>query len=198
LVGVQTVAYWNEQGCGRTELLNRAVAYLAERRWSRVIDSGWSPWDMEIYCHPWTVVQVCTAEEDHGGGRHLIRVRYRLRPSVYLKALALAAAVAVLGTPFVRSWVLAAESVVLSAACIMTWWRGAGWAAQVGAVFESLARGLGFIRCDTSYRPSPEPTAPVPAPNSDVLRFDEPHPPLFRVPVNEARVSQVRPVEDVS
>jgi hypothetical protein len=179
-------------------LLNRAVAYLAERRWSRVIDSGWSPWDMEIFCQPWTVVQVCTAEEDHGGGRHLIRVRYRLRPSVYMKALALAAAVAALGTPFVRSWVLAAESVVLAAACAMAWWRGAGRAAQVGAVFESLACGLGFVRCDTSYRPSPEPAAAAQAPDSAVLRLDEPHPRPFRVPVIEARVSQVRPVEDVS
>ena len=34
---------------------------------------------MKIHFSPWAAVRVSTAQENHGNGRHLIRVRFRLR-----------------------------------------------------------------------------------------------------------------------
>ena len=85
LRGRRTAGYWSEHGRNRTELLGLLIAYLNEQGWGKTIDSGWENWDVEVYCHPWTVVQIATAQEDHGGGRRSIRVRYRLRPSGYTK-----------------------------------------------------------------------------------------------------------------
>src|SRR5579872_1350325 len=79
--GRQTTGFWDEAWRERTELLDRIVRYFGDHRWAIKIDSGWTEFDAEIVCHPWTVLQLCTAQEDHGGGRRLIRVRYRLRPS---------------------------------------------------------------------------------------------------------------------
>ena len=52
-----------ENGGDRTLLLQRVTAFLNEHGWGKTLDSGWSNWDLEVYCHPWTVVQVCTAQE---------------------------------------------------------------------------------------------------------------------------------------
>jgi hypothetical protein len=49
-------AFWSEEGVGRTELLGVFIAYLIENRWGKVIDSGWSDWDVEVHCHPWTIL----------------------------------------------------------------------------------------------------------------------------------------------
>jgi hypothetical protein len=94
LTGTRTAAYWTEEGYERTELLGLVIAYLTEHRRGKTIDSGWSDWDLEVHCHPWTVVRVSTAQEEHGGGKRLIRVRYRLRPGRSMKGLTLAGALA--------------------------------------------------------------------------------------------------------
>jgi O-antigen biosynthesis protein len=102
LWGRRTVAYWTEERYERTELLGLVIAYLNERGWGKVIDSGWADWDLRIYCHPWTAVEVCTAQEDYGSRKRLICVRYRLRPSGYLRllgVLALLAAAGAAGAP---------------------------------------------------------------------------------------------------
>ena len=56
--GRRTIAYWSEKGCERLQLLSCVVLYLNEHRWGKTLDTGWDDWDVEIYCHPWTVVQV--------------------------------------------------------------------------------------------------------------------------------------------
>src|SRR5207247_9838921 len=58
LSGRLTATYWTEEGFERTELLGLVIAYLNEHRWGKTIDSGWEDWDLEIDCHPWTVVRV--------------------------------------------------------------------------------------------------------------------------------------------
>ena len=61
------------------------------RRWGKTVDSGWSDWDVEVHYHPWTMLQVCSAQEDHADGKRLIRVRYRLRPTPLAQLAAWAA-----------------------------------------------------------------------------------------------------------
>src|SRR5205823_2039150 len=84
LTGVRCVAYWSEQGVERTDLLGLAVAYLDEYRWGKVIDSGWSDWDLEVYCDRWTIIRVYSAQEEHGSGKRLIRVRFRMLAGRYV------------------------------------------------------------------------------------------------------------------
>ena len=102
---------------------------------------------MRIYCHPWTIVEVCTAQQDFGSRKRLIRVRYRLRPSGYMKscaALALLAAVAAAGW---QSWPMAVAALVPALLCGGLWLRGANRASQALAVFDYLAHELRFVRC---------------------------------------------------
>jgi GT2 family glycosyltransferase len=148
LGGGRQVVYWSEQGHERTQLLGLFIAHLLEHRWGTAVDSGWSDWDVEVHYHPWTLLQVCTAEEDHGGGKRLIRVRYRLRTTALAKlvgVLGLAASAAVAGC----NPLLAAAGVALVAGlALAAWWRGTRLAAQAAHGFDDLARGLGLVRCD--------------------------------------------------
>jgi GT2 family glycosyltransferase len=154
--GRHTRAYWSEQGCGRTALLERLLAYLNEHRWGRSIDSGWENWDLEIYCHPWTVTQVSTAEEEHGDGKHLIRVRFRLRPSGYLKALGLAGLLALGGTALYPVWAGLGVAGALLAAIAAIWWRGLRRAAQAVALCDLQAGSLGIVPCSSVTERKPD------------------------------------------
>jgi GT2 family glycosyltransferase len=154
LSGRGAASYWSENGLGRLQLLGLVIHYLNEHRWGRALDSGWSDWDLEVYCHPWTVVRVFTTQEDHGSNRHLVRVRFRLRPSGYLGALgglaALAGATACFGV-----WEAAVVAAGLLGGCLGLWWRGTSRARQVLALFDHWADQLGLFRCDPPLSPGP-------------------------------------------
>jgi O-antigen biosynthesis protein len=147
LSGRLTATYWTEEGFERTELLGLVIAYLNEHRWGRTIDSGWEDWDLEIYCHPWTVVRVCTAQENHGAGKRLIRVRYGLRPSGYTRLLGLAALAAAGPAVIFQSWPIALVASGFLAAGLAAWWRGRYRAAQAVGLFDAIARDLRLLRC---------------------------------------------------
>jgi GT2 family glycosyltransferase len=143
----RTAAYWGEGATERTELVGLFVAYLLEHRWGTVLDSGWSDWDVEVHGHPWTLLRVATAEEDHGGGKRLIRVRYRLRPTNFARAAA-ALGLVVLGvTAAFHAVAAAAAGGVLAALLVLAWWRGRRLAGRLAAAFDGLARGQGLVRC---------------------------------------------------
>ncbi len=158
------MAYWTEEGYERTELLGLVIAYLNERRWGRVIDSGWSNWDLEVYCHPWTIVRICTAQQDYGSGKRLISVRYRLHPSGYTKIVAALAALSAAVAVGYYAWLPAVEAVLLLAACVGVWWRGTCRASQAMAVVDFLATELGLVRCEPSPPQQQAPGEPVQCP----------------------------------
>src|SRR5262249_22308974 len=106
-----------------------------------------SDWDMEIYGHAWTAVRVCTAQEEHGGGRCLIRVRFCLRPSALAKMLRGAALL-----PGVVAVLLASLPMgLLAAACLSVyvhvWCRGTRRASWLVERFERSLKGLNLVRC---------------------------------------------------
>jgi GT2 family glycosyltransferase len=142
------VAYWSEDWRTRTELLNAVVEYLTQHRWTRVLDSGWENWDLEVSGDRYTSVRVVTAQEEHGSGKLLIRVRYRFlrRGTFWLLAglgVALTAATAVVNP------VLAAAPAVTAAASVgYVWWRGVRTARQVARIFDGVAARLKLIRVD--------------------------------------------------
>src|SRR5262249_14764723 len=104
LAGRWSVAYWSETGQDRTELLREAMAVLDQLRWGRVVDTGWFEGDLAVYCDSGLIPKVVTAQEEHGQGRRLIRVRYRLAPTARLCAIAAVGLVglAVVGLPYPR------------------------------------------------------------------------------------------------
>jgi hypothetical protein len=161
LSGTRTVAFWSEEGRERTELLAKVVAYLNEHRWGKVLDSGWSDWDVAIYCHPWTVVEVCTAQEDHADGKRLLRVRYRLRPSGYTKLLGFLGGAAAVLAVAVQDWPTGVAAGMLLVGCLVIWWRGACRSVQAVAVVNAVATGLGLLRCDTTPGWNGQPAAPA-------------------------------------
>ncbi len=150
LAGALVVAYWSEEGRERTQLLDGVLSYLDAHRWEKVIDSGWASWDVRVYCHPGAAVDLCTAEEDHGGGKRLIRVRYRLRAGGYLKALTWTAAVVAPCAVGLQAWGAAASAAAALAFAAALWWRAGRRASQVVAVVEAAALALGLIRCNPS------------------------------------------------
>jgi hypothetical protein len=148
LNGGQKSAYWSEAGVGRLDLLNRASEILARHRWGRVVDSGWTPWDLRVYSDPLVYLEVRTTEENHGGNKRLIRVHQRMRPRD-LTLLIFAAAIVGL-TAF--SWYQPVDggilSVVAGSVVLGLWVRCTRLAAKTGALFEHVANDLGLIRCE--------------------------------------------------
>jgi GT2 family glycosyltransferase len=145
--GTLSVNYWTEQGHERTELLALVIAYLNEYRWQKVIDAGWTDWDLQVYNDRWTLVEVCTTQQNHGGNKRLIRVRYRLRTrsSFWLAGGAgvLGAALCLPIDEYIAGGVLAATPVGLAA----LWWRGCALAGRLGKVFDKMASSLNLHRC---------------------------------------------------
>jgi hypothetical protein len=85
-------AYWGEGWQERTHLVGQFVRLLDACNFARVLDSGWTDWDVEASVGPWAKVRVRTVEEDHGGGHRLVRVRYDLLPTLFARSVAAAAA----------------------------------------------------------------------------------------------------------
>jgi GT2 family glycosyltransferase len=155
LNGRYKTAYWNEASRERTDLLREVIAHLDKHRWGKVIDSGWCDWDLEVYCHGWVKVQVCTTQEDHGSGKRLIRVRYRQRLCGYTKLLGLAGLAVAAGVaalePFVGAGLLAALPVILAA----MWRRGTRLASRVVAVFDTVAGEMKMTRFEPPTAAAP-------------------------------------------
>jgi GT2 family glycosyltransferase len=145
--GAYAVDYWSEDGCQRTQLLGRIMAFLNNHGWGKILDSGWSDGDLEIYCHPWTVVEVCTVQEEHGQGKRLIRVRYRLRASGYTRAMALAAGISALAAIPFSTGVSATVALAILLGCLRVWWLGRFLASHLLGAVDAVAQQLHLIRC---------------------------------------------------
>jgi hypothetical protein len=156
--GHRSVAYWSEAGRDRTEILRRAVAFLHEHRWGRVLDTGWCEWDMAVYCDSGLSLKVVTAQEDHGRGRRLIRIRYQLGATARLWVIGAVslAAVAIIAQPY-PGLAMVAAALVLGLG-VRAWLRGLAAATRVIALFRTLAHQMQLCDCAEQTRP---PSAPV-------------------------------------
>jgi hypothetical protein len=141
------VAYWSEAGRDRTEILQRAVAFLDEHRWGRVLDTGWCEWDMAVYCDSGLMLKVVTAQEEHGRGRRLIRIRYQLDPTARLRVIGAVSlvALAVVAQPYPRL-ATGAAALVLGFG-VRAWVRGLAAATRVSALFRAQAHQMHLIDC---------------------------------------------------
>ena len=150
IAGWQSVTYWSEMARDRLEMLQLAVEFLAQHRWGRIVDSGWTDWDLRIYCHPLFYLEVETTQENHGGNKRLIRVHQKMRPrNLTLVAAGLGVLIVAL---LAKSQPLTAAAglvvgIVLAAAL---WLRATFLARKAASLFDHIADGLGMIRCDAS------------------------------------------------
>jgi GT2 family glycosyltransferase len=146
LSGRRTLVFWTNQGCDRTELLAEANAYLSKKRWGSMIGSGWTNWDLEIDCHPGTVVRVQTAQENHGGPDRLIRVKFQVRPRPFIAPMCATLMVVSLAVSVSSLWAVGA-TVVLAGYLAVHWWRAVRVAGRIVGVFEQVAETLGLVPC---------------------------------------------------
>jgi hypothetical protein len=147
LGGRLTVAYWSEAWHERTQLLGKALAHLTECRRTKLLTSGWSDWDLQVYCQVWTVVQVCTVQEDYGSGKRLIRVHFRLRPRTSVRLAFAAGLAGACALAWADALLGGAAAAVVLAASLGAWWHGAVRAGRLVGVFDRVAKDLGLFRC---------------------------------------------------
>jgi hypothetical protein len=148
------VAYWSENGIDRTELVGLAIAYLNENGWGKAIDSGWSSWDIDVYCHPWTIVRVRTGQEEHGGDRRLLRVGYQLRSTGTGMMLGMLSLAQLLVAGACQGWLFLGGATVTLLLWGWIWCGGRHRANRVVAIFDLMAHRLGLIRCATTPAPA--------------------------------------------
>jgi GT2 family glycosyltransferase len=142
-----TALYWDEAGHDRTELLEHTSRHLAARHWALHKDSGWNPWDLEIYGHPWTSLQLATVQEEHGGGKRLLRVRFQMRPSSYLGIFTGLGTLLTLLMAAIHPATSLMMGIILIAFGIGVWNRGKHLAANVETTVDTVAAQMGLLRC---------------------------------------------------
>jgi hypothetical protein len=144
-------AYWGV-GIERLELLKRAIDIVRERHCGQTIDTGWSSHDFEVFWDAWTVVQVCTVQEELGSDRRVIRLSCHLRLSKIGKtAAALGCAATLLCVP-IGATVSVPIAVVSVSTIAALWWSGARLMARLVELFDQLAGELQLVRCDAKER----------------------------------------------
>lgn len=136
--------YWSEKGCERTDLLRQSIAGLAEQRWGKAVDSPFTASDVEICAHAWTLLHVCTVQEEHGGGKRLIRIRYRLRPTRFAWLMAGLGTLTVAAAAEAHALAGLGAAAAVVATLLGAWWRGSRLASHAIGVFEEFARRLGL------------------------------------------------------
>ncbi len=157
LRGHHLASYWTEDGYERTELLGLVIAHVNELRWGKIIDTGWTDWDLSLYCHRWTAIQLCTTQENHGGTKRLIHVRYRVRLRNHTKMLALAGLVGATCGVALWTWLPALTACLLLLFLLAVWWHGTRRASQAVAVVDQMAATLGLVRCPPGDRKDQRP-----------------------------------------
>ena len=93
---------------------------------ARVLDTGWFEWDLAVYCDSGLILKVVTVQEEHGQGKRLIRIRYRLAPTARLRVIGAVSlvALAVVALPYPR--------VAMAAAALVLGSRRPGLGARAG------------------------------------------------------------------
>jgi hypothetical protein len=108
---------------------------------------------MAIYCDSGLMLKVVTAQEDHGRGRRLIRIRYRLGTTARLRVIGAVSlvAVAVLAQPY--PLVAMGAAVLVLGLGVRAWVRGLAAATRVIALFRAQAHQMHLIDCSEQTRP---------------------------------------------
>jgi GT2 family glycosyltransferase len=94
------LSYWSERADEKEVLLGGLMRFLIPQKYFVVADQGWDGWDLKIARGLWSRAQVLVCTENHGSGKHLLRVRCAMRLSRFaafvLRSYAVVTAVALI------------------------------------------------------------------------------------------------------
>jgi glycosyltransferase involved in cell wall biosynthesis len=77
------LSFWSEQGRDRGHLLEEVVKGMEEEGWKYALDTGWNPWDVQIFANRWWHIRLRTLTEIYPHGRRLTRVHQGMAPSTF-------------------------------------------------------------------------------------------------------------------
>jgi hypothetical protein len=120
---------------------------MNEHRWGTVLDSGWFRWDLEVYCGAGLILKVITVQEEHGSGRRLVRVRYRLLPTGLHKLAAITVLAGAAASALTYPWLGAALAALAATGVALAWFYALRSASRVMRLFDLLAHRLGMTPC---------------------------------------------------
>jgi GT2 family glycosyltransferase len=106
----RVLLYWSKQH-DRLALLEAIQQEVARAQWRQRQDSGWAPWDMEIYGSRFVKVRLATATEKHQDGM-MTRVRVQSRMSRFGQVL-LAASTILAGLLLLHVWPFSRPAVLI-------------------------------------------------------------------------------------
>ncbi|MCS7090196.1 MAG: glycosyltransferase [Verrucomicrobiota bacterium] len=144
------VDLWSERPVERLEVLEAMIADLERRGWTVRPDTGWSSYDFEAVCNPWTVLRVVSALELYPEGKRQIRLRIVAGCTLIARVafgIVLIGSMAMGGLlPMWRPWIW----VVFPAASCMAWlfWRRQSRASlsRLALALDAFARDRDLIR----------------------------------------------------
>jgi len=80
----RVLEYWSEEGTWRVWVLNEIAARMASQNWLYSHNNDWEAWDLSVPVSWWFKVRVVTAEENNGGTKQMLRVRFSIVPTSLL------------------------------------------------------------------------------------------------------------------
>jgi GT2 family glycosyltransferase len=173
--GHRSVAYWSEAGIDRTQILRRALAFLDEHRWGKVLDTGWFEWDMAVYCDSGLILKVVTVQEEHGQGKRLIRIRYQLGPTARLRVIGAVSIVALAVVALTYPRVAMGAAALVLGLGVRAWVRGLAAATRVMALFRAQAHRMHLIDCTEETRSPSVPAVSRDEPDSRSVADPDDH-----------------------
>jgi GT2 family glycosyltransferase len=145
--GSTKLVLWNEEGKGRELLLTSVIEALEKEGWSYSTDTGWKPWDVQIYGSFWWGVTMRSVTEYHGGPKCLTRVRLttRMVATTFLVNLLLVS--------FLIYWAATGRDLlwpglVYGGIMLAIWWRGYRLKKRAAQLVEACAQRIGLKRVD--------------------------------------------------
>ena len=171
--------YWSDRAHERTEFLTELVDRLVGAGVPTTVHEGWTDADLDIYPHGWVALHLCTVQEDHSGGRRLLRLRISMRPNHQMVWAGAAAAVLALLATLTPAWVAAVGALGLVLLAALAWRVGVQRRELLVAHADQAAGAIGlFAMQPPAAAPAPVPaedtaTVGAPAERSPVERVEE-------------------------
>jgi len=146
--------YWHHQ-MDRLVLLEKLKEELREADWRMRVDSGWHPWDLEIYGNRYLRIRVATVSERHGGAGWLTKVRVTMGMSNFCLLL-MTASLILAGLLFYPLWPFSRPAVLIP----LIWWtiyQLSRWRVRgpVLGLIDSAAEKAGFWPIGLTPQPQP-------------------------------------------
>ncbi len=152
------------RGDEKETLLGGLIRFLTPQKYFVVADQGWDGWDLKIARGLWSRALVLVCTEDHGSGKHLLRVRCAMRLSRFaalvLRGYALVVAAALIMNAPVPAAVVGAIGLAHG---ILIAHRTVAFGRLMHRIIETVAQRAGLAPLQPTGRPT-QGAAPSPHP----------------------------------